>query len=494
MTQVFISYSRKDLVFVERLAKDVRAAGLEVWYDLSGLEVGTRWGKEIQNALQQSQYILVVLSPNSVESEWVEKEFLYANNLKRKIIPLLYSPCNLPMWFINLHFIDVQGKNYELHFVELLKALGIQPVEPLGKAGAAPVIPLPMEPVGNQQQIPQVVKSGKKKINALRPKTKLSLAWIILPFLLVAVIVFAIWGMQPLIAWLAPTPTLTVIATHTPTHASTPTLTSEPSPTATPTSTSTPGIGSTRTRPADNMVMVFVPGGTFRMGQSGGGSINEDPLHTVNLDAYWMDQTEVTNAMYALCVGAGGCQPPSDLSSRRRSSYYGDPQFTDYPVIYVDWTAAGAYCGWAGARLPTEAEWEKAARGTDDRIYPWGNSSASCLLGNFVLEMSDFTVKSGECVGDTSAVGSFPSGASPYGALDMSGNVKEWVYDWYDGTFYSVSPERNPQGPASGTYRVVRGSAWNSHLWYVRTNVRGWLYPDDRDQTVGFRCARDANP
>ena len=129
MSQIFVSYSRKDLDFVQRMAKDLQAHGLEVWYDLSGLEVGTRWGKEIQNAIQQSQYLLVVLSPNSIESEWVEKEFLYANSLKLKIIPLLYKPCSVPMWFINLHFIDVQGKNYKLHFPELLKALGIQPGE-----------------------------------------------------------------------------------------------------------------------------------------------------------------------------------------------------------------------------------------------------------------------------------------------------------------------------------------------------------------------------
>jgi hypothetical protein len=124
MTQVLISYSRKDLAFVERLAKDLQAAGLEVWYDLSGLEGGTRWGQEIQSAIQRCQIFVVVLSPNSIDSEWVEKEFMYANSLKRKIIPLLYQPCETPMWFINLHFIDVQGSNYDSHFWVILKAMG----------------------------------------------------------------------------------------------------------------------------------------------------------------------------------------------------------------------------------------------------------------------------------------------------------------------------------------------------------------------------------
>ena len=127
MTQVFISYSRKDLVFVERLAKDLQAAGLQVWYDLSGLAAGTRWGKEIQSAIQQSQIFVVVLSPNSIDSEWVEKEFMYANSLKRKIIPLFYQPCETPLWFINLHFIDVQGDNYDSHFWIILKAMGVKP-------------------------------------------------------------------------------------------------------------------------------------------------------------------------------------------------------------------------------------------------------------------------------------------------------------------------------------------------------------------------------
>ena len=127
MTQVFISYSRKDLFFVERLAKDLQTAGLQVWYDLSGLEGGTRWGQEIQSAIEASQCFVVVLSPNSIASQWVEREFMYAESMKKKIIPLLYQPCKTPMWFINLHFIDVQGDNYDSHFWIILKAMGVKP-------------------------------------------------------------------------------------------------------------------------------------------------------------------------------------------------------------------------------------------------------------------------------------------------------------------------------------------------------------------------------
>jgi actin-related protein len=150
MTRAFISYSRKDLAFVERLAEDLQAAGLEVWYDLSGLDGGTRWGREIQNSIETSLCFVVVLSPNSIDSEWVEKEFMYANSLKKKIIPLLYQPCKTPMWFINLHFIDVQGDNYDRNFWIILKAMGVKAGEGRAKvkpASATPVMPAAPAPL-----------------------------------------------------------------------------------------------------------------------------------------------------------------------------------------------------------------------------------------------------------------------------------------------------------------------------------------------------------
>ena len=217
-----------------------------------------------------------------------------------------------------------------------------------------------------------------------------------------------------------------------------------PTVTAIPMHTSTPatglGRGSTMVSPKDDMVMMYVPAGEFLMGSVKSdikAQSYEKPQHKVYLDAFWIDRTEITNAQYARCVSERYCLAPSNKSSSSyessltRKSYYDNSVYAEYPVIYVSWQDAANYCTWAGRRLPSEAEWEKAARGMEGAIYPWGNTSPNCKLANYYDNLA-----SSYCVNNTSAVGSYPDGASPYGVMDMAGNVQEWVNDWFRGDYY----------------------------------------------------------
>jgi serine/threonine-protein kinase len=238
--------------------------------------------------------------------------------------------------------------------------------------------------------------------------------------------------------------------------------------------------------------MVLIPAGEFIMG-SDNGDANETPAHVVYLDSYYIDKTEVTNAAYKLCVRDGVCQSPIQITSRTRAQYYGNAQFDNYPVLYIDWGMARTYCDWRGARLPTEAEWEKAARGENSFIYSWGDEFA-CHKGNFDDEnqIDDYVVPGGpNCDGypDTAPVHSYPAGASSYGVLDMNGNVWEWVNSQAQAFPYIADDGR--ESPNSDSLRVVKGGAFTANDYFSRSSNRRFLSPVTADDVTGFRCAMD---
>jgi eukaryotic-like serine/threonine-protein kinase len=266
--------------------------------------------------------------------------------------------------------------------------------------------------------------------------------------------------------------------------------------------TSLDKLGDTKVSPKDNATMVYVPAGQFPMG-SQFGLIDEKPVHIVQLDSFWLDRTEVTNKMYRNCVQAEKCDEPSNLL------HYNNPQYSNHPVVFVSWTNAVTYCSFVDRRLPTEAEWEKAAiwdpRTNQKLVYPWGNEY-DCSKGNFddETELDASLMQNGSVSCDgyplTAPVGSFPEGASPYGALDMGGNVWEWVHDAFIGVnpfsddtqnYYATSPRKNPWGvPSTSTpYRSLRGGSWNWIYGYGRSAYRLGFGKDDTYDGVGFRCA-----
>lgn len=240
----------------------------------------------------------------------------------------------------------------------------------------------------------------------------------------------------------------------------------------------------------DGAPMVLIPEGSFPMGVPHGdrdGGRDEYPRHDVFVSNFYIDKFELTNGRYLEFVKATRHRIPQNPKNATRNLWEGETiaeSLIDRPVINVDWADAQAYCQWAGKRLPTEAEWEKAAKGTADRRFPWGNVEPTNKHLNFNQQW----------IGEKTLmpVGSYEAGKSPFGVYDMAGNVWEWVNDWYDARYYEKSPAKNPTGPETGTKRVLRGSGWQNETPTVRIFTRVDSDPTIRNESTGFRCAMDA--
>jgi sulfatase modifying factor 1 len=228
-----------------------------------------------------------------------------------------------------------------------------------------------------------------------------------------------------------------------------------------------------RVSPLDGMLQIHIPSGEFKMGANVSWEADNKPRHTVYLDVFWISQTQVTNAMYALCEAAGACTGPI---RKEINPHYYDQEYASHPVVYILWDQAEVYCEWAGGRLPTEAQWEKAA-GSGIQYIPWGGATARgrANVGNQFA--------------GTVPVGSYPKVTTPFGVLDMGSNVREWVADWYSPGYYAISSAINPLGPETGTKKVLRGASWHDTAEFSIVTHRLAHVPNSPGDNRGFRCA-----
>ncbi len=485
--KIFLSYSRKDKDFAEKIATNLEKNGYVVWWDLTDIEGGDRWAKEIQEGITKSQIMAIIVSPNSIASEWVEKEFIFASKKGLKIVPLLYEHCELPIWLLNLQYIDLIGVNYGHNFKQVLEAL-----EKYGR------------------------RAGDLKVDSpklVKRITHASPYWLLMIITLLIILVGALLNPFAPAPLPTPTPSNTTTQTPTETHTLTPTNTNTPFPTNTDRATASPTDAGEETaipsqtespsptpsetptqeelasviRDNSGAEMLLVDKGTFLMGNNKSDA-DEAPVHILMMDDFYIDKYEVTNADYTNCVDSQNCTLP------KNTTFYLSALYSNHPVVFVSWEMANDYCAWRDARLPTEAEWEKAARGTNHFTYPWGNTFDGNALNFCDAECTNSWANKSyrDRYTMTAPIGLYPDGMSAYNVFDMAGNATEWVADWYAADYYLNSPNANPTGPESGVYRVLRGGSWFDRNLDVRTFTRAHLRPNVAYNYTGFRCARDA--
>ena len=525
---IFISYRRKDISWALAVYQYLTSQKYDVFFDFSSLSSGDFEQIIVSNIRARAHFILV-LTPTALDrcsqpGDWLRREIETAVDEKRNIIPLLFDGFNFGSPAIiekltgkldaipRYNALDIPS-GYFMEAMERLRRRYLNiPLEAVTHPVSTQVRKVVQEEQiaadkaleQNKDDIDELIKPAEEKpVGPKQPQITKSTP---LPFgsrgagktpnlrtygigagiLLIATLgifgissLFRNFGKETAIptltSQLVSTSTLTsVLATQpllVPANTETPIL---------PTSVPTLGIDSTLVSAQDGMTLVYVPAGEFTMGSNDGVS-DEGPVHQVFLDAFWIDQTEVTNAMYIKCADAGVCQEPTNKVSAKNINYYRNTPFNNYPVIYVDWTMAKTYCSWAGRRLPGEAEWEKAARGDEGRTYPWGDDSPNSNLLNY-----------NNIVADTSSVKSYESGKSIYGAYDMSGNVWEWVSSLYLPYPYDINDGR--EDLSAGGDRVHRGGSFYDNDSFVYSAKRDKGDPGFVSFNLGFRCALDVSP
>ena len=530
MSDIFISYASEDKSRVEALAHALERKGWSVWWDRR-IPIGRSFDEVIEEALDGSKAVVVVWTSTSVKSQWVKNEA--REGLRRRVLfpVMLLEEVRIPLEFRDVqtaHLMDWRPEQEHHGFTQFIDDLtqvigvpssaGIPSVPVTQKEEPVPTPPSPTpEPEPETEPLPD---RGSELIpesehGREEPEQRVVPPDDSFPYLPIAL--GALVAIGALVYWLfvsqGSSPVTRDVPPYQPPVPAPSSQPEVPTPSPTPDSSKQTAAAPAPTKPTvkptvkpkasdaqttadqppppagpaktitgkDGAPMVLVPEGKFWMGSPDGeGDESEHPHHPVMLEAFYMDKFEVTVSKYAEFLRA---------KSRSEPMYWDQVdsgKHRNLPVVGVDWQDADAYCQWAGKRLPTEAEWEKAARGTDRRMYPWGNEQPTARLANFGKEYTINVYDERLAPSD-----SYEMGKSPYGFHHMAGNVWEWVADWYDEHYYSKSPARNPTGPSSGEYRVLRGGSWLNEPVNVRSADRYRLTPSLRLVYIGFRCAQD---
>jgi formylglycine-generating enzyme required for sulfatase activity len=494
MGHIFISYSHKDTEYAHKLAEILKRGGFEPWID-ARLDYGSQWPQEIQKQLDSCSAFIILMTPRAFDSEWVQSELNRAKRKNKPIFPLLLEGDEPWLSVESTQFFDVRDKS--LPTDEFYRDLWhvIQPANPGQTLRAFP------PNLQAQNKVKKLTNSNLMLILA-------GIAGLICICLAVGSFLYLKQN-----SWAIPSPSQTQVMLSSPT-VPVPTEKSQPNlritippivvneltkvkvvrPVVVTTAAPKPVKPFTPTATftaLPKVPMALIPAGEFKMG-SNDGAPDEKPVHLVYLNAFYIDKYEVSNFNYKACVDARVCAPPPNTSSYTRASYYGNPDYYNYPVIYATWEMAKKYCEWRGARLPTEPEWEKAARGTQAYTYPWGNT----FRGNYLnycdkkcpFEHADSNFDDGYT--DTAPVDAYPQGVSPYGVFNMSGNVFEWTADWYN-VYPGGDPAASDQFGQNA--RVRRSGSWLDGQFHIRPTLRighggmtNWL------DLTGIRCAQDA--
>lgn len=487
--KVFLCHAKDDKAKVQKLYDFLRKQGVDVWFSAVDLLPGQDIQVEIPRAVNTSDTILVCLTRNSVDKEGyiqteirlaVEKSFQMPEG-RIFLIPARLEDCEIPYSMKRYHHVDLFKPG---EYSRLMKALQVRATQLqlsnteitfdnnlIEDQKENNVVDSETE---NVDKFPPIIEGENTDVKTVisprlaKRNSKWDAAIVVALIGLVGTISAALLGSPLLEKWFSSTPTATITLTQI----STPTM-----PTNTPDTSVFPMPLPSEIYDSKGVTMRLVPAGEFMMGSNTVAS-NAQPVHQVYLDDFYIDKYEVTNAQYKVCVNLGACKPLDT------TLYYDNVKYANNPVTFVDWHRAVAFCSWREARLPTEAEWEKSARGVEELNFPWGNS-IDCSYANY-------RGANGWCVGDSTPIGSYETGKSIFGVYDMVGNAMEWVSSTYADYPYNVNDGR--EGLTVSALRVIRGGSWNSREPDVRITVRAYKSPSAAEFDFGFRCAKSALP